>query len=220
MSGLVASHQAPLTARDSDQLVDKALDLFKKLAEPAKSSIVGLWGELFVIYASRDATRLARAWHSTPNENFDFSDVGFLEVKTTESPDRVHEVSLEQVRPSSRRVGVLASVLVQRSSSGLSLLDLATVVATTLPTVEAERVWRVVAETLGQDVSVAGDLKFDLAFSGAQVRFVGAAHVPAPLLPEERGALISAVRYRVGLASLVSRDVGWSGALASLFAGK
>lgn len=219
MSGLVASYSTSLTAREADQLVEKALDLFKRLSEPAKSSVVGLWGELFVIQAAPDARRLVRAWRAVPTENFDFSDVGFLEVKTTISPERVHEIALEQVRPSSRRNGVVASVLAQQSSSGVSVLELAAAIAANLPSGEADKVWQVVAETLGQDVSMAGNMKLDLAFAGAQVRFIKAADVPAPELPAEGGSLITGVRFHVGLGSLVSRDVGWQGALEALFAG-
>ena len=93
-----------LTVAAVDDLVASMLELFRQAAPPLPNVITGLWGELLVISKAKFPARYLAAWHSTPNDVFDFSFPDTrLEVKTTQSPTRDHEFALAQVsggRPS------------------------------------------------------------------------------------------------------------------------
>ncbi len=201
-AGLVEAFQTPLSAEQADHFVSNCAALFAASAQPAKSTLIGLWGELFVIHEGRDKESLMAAWHAAPTDATDFVGKGFLEVKTTESKDRIHEVALEQVRPASGRDGYVVSVLVERTATGCSVFELSGMIAPQLSRESERKLWRLVAETLGTDVDTAGDVRFDVHYSRSQLRAYEARKLPAPVLQGEALKCVSAVRYRIDFCAL------------------
>ena len=50
------------------------VNLFRALNQPSGKSVQGLWGELFLIHASKDPIKTLKAWHSHPRDKYDFYD--------------------------------------------------------------------------------------------------------------------------------------------------
>lgn len=97
-------------------------------ARPAKdvnAQRQGLWGELFFMQSTRGFKFWMPAWHSEPTRKFDFS-VGKkrVEVKTSVGTERSHNFSHRQVFPYEGEEIMIASILLRKEDSGLSLRDL------------------------------------------------------------------------------------------------
>lgn len=98
------------------------VELFQALTAPAKKSIQGVWGELFVIRKSIDPTRVAAAWHRIAEEHFDFAaGPQRIEVKSSSNRRRQHHFSLAQLTSPGPAQVVIASVFVERAGGGVSL---------------------------------------------------------------------------------------------------
>jgi len=182
------------------EMVGRLVDLFQRLARPARRPLIGLAGELLVIRGASDAAAAIRAWRVDQDERYDFI-VGDLrlDAKATASDRRSHEVSFEQANPPSGTTGVLASFIVQPSGGGFSLADL-------LSDIEARiqahdlilKLRTVVADTLGRDTQLALAWAFDLARATASARVYDVAAIPAVRPPLPAG--VSGVRFTVDLA--------------------
>lgn len=101
------------------------VELFRALTAPARKSIQGLWGELFLIRNSADPQVLATAWHRVPEEHYDFaSGPQRIEVKSSSTRKREHYFSLPQLVPPGASRVIVASVFVDRVGGGVSLKHL------------------------------------------------------------------------------------------------
>lgn len=99
--------------------------LLSRLEQTSRRTLQGLWAELLVIRELGETTRLLRRWHADPRECFDFLGSAFaLEVKSCQEFDRVHEFSLEQLRPPDGLEAWVASIVVRRDVAGVSVLEL------------------------------------------------------------------------------------------------
>ena len=118
---LVALGQAP-TRADVTQSIQRLVELFQALAAPARTSVQGLWGELFVIARSSSPADLVRSWRLTSEDRYDFNaGAQRVEVKTTAGPLRAHHFSLEQLHPPAGVAVVIASLFVEPAAGGISL---------------------------------------------------------------------------------------------------
>lgn len=149
-----AVDQLPATATTADiqSSVRRLLDLFCSLNRPSNRELAGLWAELFVISKCNDPVKAVHSWHSDPNERFDFSWRGSrLEVKSTVKEERQHEFALEQLRRPTDGYAFVASVLLQPLTGGMSVIDLATSIASALvnqPELR-QKVWENVVSAMG-----------------------------------------------------------------------
>jgi hypothetical protein len=183
------------------EMVDRMVDLFQRLTKPPKKNIVGLVGELLVIWAAADPAAAVRAWRMDQDERYDFA-AGALRIdaKAPTTDRRAHEVSFEQANPPAGTLGVLASFIVQPSGGGFTLSEL-------LSDIEARiqvhdlilKLRTVVADTLGRDIQTALSWSFDLARAISSARVYDVSKIPAikPPLPEG----VSGVRFLVDLSS-------------------
>lgn len=170
---------------DLHQFVLDMVEFFKAMNGPSNATVLGLWGELFVIFHSSDPEMLGNAWHVSSIEKFDFStQAQRLEVKTTTGPRR-HHFSLEQVRTTPGIEIMIASIILNEDPSGCNVLDL-------LERTEArmkigktrEHVRRVALRTLGSSFEKEELRKYDLQSAMMGVRFFSSEVVPQPLAPQ------------------------------------
>jgi hypothetical protein len=100
------------------------IELFREISEK-KRSIIGLWGELFLIYSSSNIKKTLEAWHENYNDKYDFFDNNeALEVKCTNKTDRIHKFNHDQLI-SKIQDHYIASIMVsENQDKGLSVLDL------------------------------------------------------------------------------------------------
>jgi hypothetical protein len=191
------------------EAVRRLVDLFQRLSAPARRSVVGLFGELYVIHIAGSPVEAAAAWRSTTDDRFDFSVENVrLEVKASGTRQRAHEFSLEQCSPPPNTDGVLVSLFVEASGGGISLLDL-------IERIEEQlggdaflllKLQETIAEGLGNNVSAALSMRFDESLARSSLQVYELAAIPA--VRERVPVEVSQVRFRSDLSrSLVADTV-------------
>ena len=183
--------------------VQRLVDLFQKLSGPPRRTIVGLFGELFVIYSAKSPAVAVQAWRSTTDDRFDFSIAGArLEVKASSARQRAHDFSFEQCHPPTDSVGVLVSLFAEASGGGLSLLDLIERIKQQLGGDAALqlKLQETIAEALGHTASAAFSVRFDenVARSSLQIYELGSIPAIRGRLPSE----LSQIRFRSDLSGV------------------
>lgn len=207
LAATASIHGTTLSQLDADEAVDAMLELFRQLDGPAKTTIVGLWGELLIIHAAKNTTDFINAWHIAGTDTYDFafSDAR-LEVKATERSVREHDFALEQVR-GGRTGDSVASLLLSRSAAGISVLGLANAIAQRVPPIQQQKLWTLVLAELGQDAEAADEQTFDPEAARNNLRIIPATQVPAPQIDGDDKALISNVRFRANIALVCDTTV-------------
>lgn len=105
--------------------IESVLELFASMTTPPRSSVQGLWGELYVIANSTNAGAAITAWHTDPAELFDFvADDQRVEVKTSTTGLRQHVFKLAQLLPAAGTQVFIASLTLSEGADGSSILDL------------------------------------------------------------------------------------------------
>lgn len=192
-----------------EAMISQLQDLFRPLQRPGIREISGLWAELFVIMKSGNIPDAVVLWHKDQFDRFDFSDDSIrVEVKATVRNSRTHEFSLHQLEPG-EGIGRVISILLQRLSTGASILDLAQKIENGLLELPELRrqLWRNVAETLGADFSDKLDQRFDLAFAEKSLIVYDMVDVPRPEIPKD--LRVTEVRFVSDLTT-VKPSVGTS----------
>ena len=144
--------------------IDRLAEMFRALALPPKTSLQGLWAELFVIRQAPSTEYAVRAWHTTRRSLFDFSGGGHaVEIKSSTSGIRKHHFRLAQLLPPSGRDVYVVSVLLTPSQSGSSIPDLWKDIDAKLISYPqlSSRLAEVIAQSAGVDWQHAKDVRFD-----------------------------------------------------------
>ncbi len=196
---IVASFPSNPSHQQISDAVERLVDLFRQMTETPRTTVAGLWTELFVISQARDPAKLLACWHAMPEEQFDFaSGIDRLDVKGAAGGLRMHHFALEQLRPAGRIRVIIASLLIEQAEGGTSVNDLVDSIRTRIadPSLLI-RLDSVVAQTLGQDWRAMQQVRLDLQRAVPSLRFVDASSIPAvpvPVPPE-----VSSVHFRVDL---------------------
>ena len=192
VEALVATLPKEPSATQTEALIEGLVELFRKLTQPPRRSIKGIWAELFVIERSAVLEEMVAAWHSDTDEKFDFaSERGYVEVKATEQAVRVHEFSLGQLRPNGNMPVIIASLRLRREAGGTSVLSLARRIDKRLAgnSQLRARLWRNLASTLGLDFDEAVDVSFSEPFAKDELRAIDASTIPCVERPLPVGVL-------------------------------
>ncbi len=198
---IIASLPHQPQREDVTKAVTALVELFSRLHSEPTHTVLGLWAELFVIASASDPGTLIQAWHSVPEERYDFA-IGpdRLEIKAA-SNGRVHHFHLSQLRPTGHTRVCVASLLTERSHGGVGITDLVDDIRRRVPSPDLlVRLDCVIAETLGRAWGSAQEVRFDREHALATLRFIDARAIPAvvtPLPPE-----VSAVHFRVDITQL------------------
>ena len=112
------------TPKEISEKTQMLIDLFKEMPNK-RSSIIGLWGELFLIASSKNITKCLEAWHQHSEDKYDFYDNNeALEVKCTAQTDRKHQFKHDQL-VSNLKDHYVASIMVSEDPvKGLSVVNL------------------------------------------------------------------------------------------------
>lgn len=191
--------------------IGRLADLFTVLDEPARTSVQGLWAELFAIAESSDPALMLSCWRREGNERFDFSDgMCHLEVKSWRGGIRSHQFSLEQLEHPSASETIVLSVKVEPQTNGVTIADLVESIrdaagrAVTEGLVLEERV----AAALGSRTAEAVQRTFDAAVARTSVCGYWAEDIPRPSGPIPRE--VSGVRFVVDCSAVREVDY-WPG---------
>jgi hypothetical protein len=137
---------------------------------------IGLAGELVVILGSEDIDSMVTAWHSSAVDTFDFVFNGCrLEVKTSTSPQRIHNLRMSQ---NNNDVADLtyASVHCVESGNGKNLSELRDEIVSRL---EVPYVSTFLKKCEEYDFEIF-EMKFDTASAIEGIRLIPSHQVPAP----------------------------------------
>ena len=218
MATLVTTLGAKPTQVDVTQAVQRLAELFRALSAAPRKSVQGLWAELFVIVRAPDVATLVSAWHTVPEEKYDFSQASQrIEVKSAVCGTRLHQFSLEQLHPPVGTSVLIASVFVERAGNGTSLLDLLEQmrcqVSTNMDLIA--KMDDVVALTLGNSWRHAINERFDYELAQQSLKFYEASDIPSvsPSLPQD----VSAVRFASDLSRTNSISITSYRNLGGLF---
>ena len=112
------------TSKEIKEKTQIIIDLFKELPNK-RSSIIGLWGELFLITSSRSISKCLEAWHQHSKDKYDFyNDNEALEVKCTSKTDRKHQFKHDQLVSNLADHYVASIMARENSTKGISVVDL------------------------------------------------------------------------------------------------
>lgn len=183
---LVSTMSADPTAGQVDNCVRAFVELYRKLTHPGSRTIKGLWAELFFIATSSSPRELVEAWHAEGTEKFDFSRHGIhIEIKSTEQSRRIHDFSLEQLRPRNAPTTYIASFLLLRSGGGTGVIELVERIAARLAgnSELIRKLWENVAQSLGEDFSETSDIRFDESYALTSLRILSVETIPCIQMP-------------------------------------
>ena len=191
-----------LAAKPSDQqdissTVHRLAAMFRKMQKPPARSVIGLFGELYLIWRSADPVRTLAAWRIDEVARFDFSDGEFrLDVKAASGRVRAHTCSYEQCNPPFGTTAVAASLFVERVAAGLSLRSLIEQIEAVVgqPADLALKLHEIVAATLGRSLGDALESTFDVPLADGSLLFFDLRDVPA--IREPLPANVSDVHFR------------------------
>ena len=108
-----------------NQAVDSLVELFRALSNPPIKAVRGLWAELFLLAESQDPKKLLDAWHTVPEDLYDFNEGNHrIEVKSAQGEVRRHRFSLTQLLPPAGTTLAIVSVIVNRAGGGTTINDL------------------------------------------------------------------------------------------------
>lgn len=127
LEGTVLGLQSIISQKEIDEFFKALIKLFEKISNKRETDLIGLWGELFIIYNCKDYESLKNiinAWHPENEEIFDFymGNEG-IEIKTTIQGNRKHHFSYEQLSLNNNKI-IIASILLRITNSGYSVKDL------------------------------------------------------------------------------------------------
>jgi hypothetical protein len=205
---VVASLSASPFDQDVSQAIDKLVELFRAMTELPRKSVQGLWAELYCMARIRQPILLLRAWHSAPEDKYDFRAGGQrVEVKSASGSIRQHFFSLEQLHPPLGTQALIASLFVERSSGGISITQLADRIRTLIADEPKLLLHldRVIGLTLGENWRSAIEDRFDQQLAEQSLLFYNSEAIPTicPDLPPG----VSLVRFMADLTGCAPVDV-------------
>lgn len=206
------------TQSDVAHVMDRFIELFRAMTKPSRKSVQGLWAELFLIAQSRQPALLVNAWHTLPEDRYDFAmDNQRIEVKSFSGSVRQHHFSLEQLHPPEGVKTLVASMRVERSQAGESITDLREKIQTHLSG-ESNLLLHldtVIALTLGNSWQQADEACFDQWLAEESLAFYETAAIPSvdPNLPFG----VSGVHFRSDLTGIPTVEISRYNAEDGLF---
>ena len=196
------------TQIDIAKAVNYLASIFQKLTKPATRPLIGLFGELYLILRSRNAINALTAWRTSEYSRYDFTNDDLrIDVKATNSRDRIHEFSFEQCNPPAGTFAVIASLYADESAGGDSLYSIVKQIEDRVSS-NSDLVFKLhktVASTLGATVSSSYQIRYDMQLAASSLQFYTIENVPAILSPIPNG--VSHVRFRSDLSSITTTSI-------------
>ena len=204
-------------ASSINQAVDSLVELFRALSSPPTKAVQGLWAELFLLAESQDPGKLMDAWHTVPEDLYDFNEGNHrIEVKSAQGEVRRHHFSLTQLLPPTGTTLAIVSVIVNRAGGGTTINDLIDELRSTLSGSPHRllRLYKVITLTLGARWREAELEMFDRSAARQSLALFRPSDVPmvSPDLPPG----VNNVRFSSDLTGRVPYSNGEVRALGGL----
>lgn len=196
----LADHPSPVNVIE---FLDSLINLVAPRRIAAASTVVGLWGELWTIASAHDPALFAAAWHSEPEDRFDFSlPSSRVEVKTTSGSSRNHEFGLDQLSIGDAKPTWIASLTVVSDPNGRSIVDLLDGLLVVLPGPLAAKINRIALRTVAGDIESVQDFTFAPVGAEPFLAF-NSDEVPRPIVTPGSG--VTGVRFRADLDRVIPK---------------
>jgi hypothetical protein len=189
--------------RDVATAVHRLASIFQKLQKLPTRPVSGLFGELYLISRSACPPRATEAWRADDTARFDFAfENARIDVKAASGRLRAHTFSYEQCTPPPGTVAVVASLLVEQSSGGITLRSLVSEIEVSIAAYPdlVLKLREVVAATLGTGLIEALAISFDAKLAESSLCFYDLRKIPAIREPLPNG--VSDVHFRSDLSLL------------------
>lgn len=195
--------------------VQDLVSLFRSMTQPGRKEAQGLWAELFLIDRSASVDTALAAWHSKPNDRFDFAlGAERVEVKSTTGP-RIHRFSHAQLTVNNIVTVTVASFVLDHDAEGSCCADLVeSIVARCNDDMLKKQLLCQVVETLGDGWRSQTSVRFDVDLADQNLRFFAIEDIPritSPLPPN-----VVDVSYRSDLQVAPALDPAAVGGAAPL----
>lgn len=152
--------------------------LFSNLINRSKKTELGLWGELFLIYISKDYEYLIDSWHKNKNDTFDFNDGSYkIEVKTTTLSERKHNFSLQQLSNNMSDNVVVCSIMTSEIDLGCSIIELVKKISERISIKHKLKLDEKILEIGGNEINTFKN-KFDLSTAVNSFKFYNSTNIP------------------------------------------
>lgn len=196
------------TQSDVAHAINRLIELFRAMEKIPRKSVQGLWAELFLISQASQPSILVDAWHTIVEDRYDFAmNDQRIEVKSFSGDTRLHHFSLEQLHPPEGIKTLVASVSVESSQAGISIVDLREKIQTRLGSNLDTLLYldRVIALTLGDAWQQASDMYFDERLAEESLAFYEVTIIPSvnPNLPSG----VSGVHFRSDLTECPTIEI-------------
>lgn len=195
---------------DLEREVDKWVALFWRLQAPARTTVIGLIGEVTILDNVEHLGDWVRAWHTSATDNLDFAFSTpslSVEVKATSGQQRVHELSLHQAIPPITHLHYFASVIVELREAGVRLGDVVDKLTEELTgTFESQLFWQALVEVCGSSLGEFLDARYMRDVARETLRFYEGEAVPKPIVQLPLPAGVSGLRFRSDFSSLEPID--------------
>tara|TARA_B100000902_G_scaffold266937_1_gene252976 strand:- start:1226 stop:2185 length:960 start_codon:yes stop_codon:yes gene_type:complete len=193
------------TANEIKRITNIIIELFREISDK-KRSIVGLWGELFLIYTSSDIKKTLQAWHENPSDKYDFYDDNeALEVKCTSQTDRIHKFKHDQLLSEIKNHLVVSIMVSESQNDGMSVLDLYESIKQTKPPIDLinklkKNFFRVMGSNPKEDLD---EIKFDINYSKKNLMYYKLKDVSSLVNKDDA---ITEISYKVDLSKKKSLE--------------
>ena len=187
-----------------NKAVDQLVELFQALRSPPIKVAQGLWAELLLLAESEDPGKLVDAWHSVPEDLYDFNEGSHrIEVKSASGQVRRHSFSLAQLQPPAATHLAVASMIVNRAGGGTTVNDLVDELRCRLSESPERQllVYRVVALTLGDKWQEFSLEMFDRPAAKSSLSFFRPSDIP--MVDPDLPLGVSNVRFSADLTGKV-----------------
>jgi hypothetical protein len=167
---------------DVASAVHHLANILREIRNPARETVIGLFGELCVLAFSSSAEDAVAAWRADQSSRYDFArGDARLEVKATSSRLRTHAFSYDQCNPPSGTHALVASLFAECQSGGVTLESVVRTIEERLGgNLELQlKLHEVVASTLGADLAEGVRMPFDLRLAESSLRFFDLRSIPA-----------------------------------------
>ncbi len=160
---------------------EKLESIFIKLSKISKESIIGVWGELFLIETSDDPEYFIDCWHKNPKDLFDFNNgADRIEVKTTTQKRRSHSFELKQLAQIPGSKTLIASIQTIEIDTGVSILNLINSIKSKVNTIYFEKLIDKTFDVLGDKIQDSFDTYYDYTVAKGNLKYFDSESIPKP----------------------------------------
>lgn len=188
--------------------ISKVISLFTSPPVFSKEVVKGLWSELFVIAKSKNPLYLINAWHTSPEDKYDFNDgIDKIEVKATNNHERIHTFSIEQLNPNKGSRLIIASIIFAASGIGANIFDLIDYISMNVTDTDALlKLKEIVYQTIGPNLEESKKIRFDINMAVNTYKLFNHYNIPA-ISSSDVPAEVSNVHFTSCLKDIPAADM-------------